>query len=1346
MDADDVFAAMGIAGFGKATAKRELDPNRFDKTKRDTKKTKSSTSGNENVEQGSSSKSQTRASAEDDSEPGPQPLDNKQGQGASSSVAFVEPEYDPSEDDADEDDDDDDSPLFPTTHEILLKDHTKVVSAVALDPSGARIVTGSHDYDSECKPFKSWEPAGSYHFLVIPGTLQPRIYDRDGEEKAVFIKGDPYLRDMRHTAGHVAEVMSCAWHPKDPKTFITASADSTIRIWDAEDKRKQKTVIVVKSKDRGGRTKVSACGYSNDGNYIGGACVDGALHMWETNSNFARPRMTIEKAHVKGTETGSLVFSVDGRTVLTRGGPGDETVKLWDLRSFRKPLAVQEGLPALYPRTNAVFSPDDKYILTGSGSRGQGQSPELLFMQKDDLEVVKRLSVASTPVRVAWHSKINQIITGLSSGQVVVLYSPETSLNGAKLVMSKGPRKKLHAEDLSDALSAPTILTPHALPMFRDMDPGRGTKRKREKDRMDPRKSRRPELPVTGPGKGGRVGASATQHLVQHLVRDTTRDVDPREALLKYAEAGEKDPQWTAAWKVNQPKPVFAEEREEKEEDDLIAAINSDKPSELVVAPDVNGLNGNGNALSPAADSPATPVSSVPAPDVKIDLDYPEQESDVRNEPMDVKPIDPYDAPAIDISTQNTTPSPPTPHQLHDDAMDHNGDVTMHDDVAAPPPLTADTSMAGTDHNSPMAYTPRERPGSAEEEDGQPPAKRPRILSDADKSSLTHSATPPPASAAASHATSPVPPPPTTADTAMASSSTTPTRSYGSSSITNSQFKYCQSSLRSLKKLKDSIPFLKPVDPVALNIPHYPTIIKNPMDFSTVERKLNASNPAKPDPNPQNPRYMTVDEFAADVRLIFNNCLTFNGPDHVVSQMGKRVEEVFDRQMKGMPTVEAKPAPPPKKATPPPPPPPVSAPIKKQAPPVRRPSTATAPPVRRNEPEPPARPKREIHAPAPRDLPYASDAPKKNRKPKRLDDGVAEQMKFCGKILNDLFKKQYAAMAHPFYEPVDWVKLELPSYPKIVKRPMDLSTMKKKLDNGDYPNPQKFLEDFKLMIRNCMAFNPSGTPVCTAGQQLQKLFDEKWRGLPPLRPPPVSEDEDEDEEDEDSDAERQRAITLLEQQIETMKGNLEALKSAHRNKERKKKQQKAKEREPLPPPPPPPRAAPKPQPKASTSTTKKKSSSTAKKPIPDDDVLTFEQKKDLSETIGKLEGAKLEKVINIIHEGVPEIRDSTEEIELEIDLLPAAVLTKLYNFVIRPLKQPPVKRNRTGKGTGTGGLKRKSMDEDVEAEKIRQLEQRMALFEQGAGASVSAPPQMHQAGESDSDSSSGSDSSGSDSE
>lgn len=42
------------------------------------------------------------------------------------------------------------------------------------------------------------------------------------------------------------------------------------RIWDVENKRKQKTVIVVKSKDRGARTKVTACAYSPDGNIISG--------------------------------------------------------------------------------------------------------------------------------------------------------------------------------------------------------------------------------------------------------------------------------------------------------------------------------------------------------------------------------------------------------------------------------------------------------------------------------------------------------------------------------------------------------------------------------------------------------------------------------------------------------------------------------------------------------------------------------------------------------------------------------------------------------------------------------------------------------------------------------------------------------------------------------------------------------------------------------------------------------------------------------------------------------------------------------------------------------------------
>lgn len=209
-----------------------------------------------------------------------------------------------------------------------------------------------------------------------------------------------------------------------------------------------------------------------------------------------------------------------------------------------------------------------------------------------------------------------------------------------------------------------------------------------------------------------------------------------------------------------------------------------------------------------------------------------------------------------------------------------------------------------------------------------------------------------------------------------------------------------------------------------------------------------------------------------------------------------------------------------KVATPPPPAPTPPAPLPlKKATAVRRPSTSV-PTIRRSETNESARPKREIHPPPPKDLPYA-DPPKKTRairKTKIHQDGSEEQLKFCARILNDLFKKSYYSCAHPFYEPVDPVKLNIPHYPRIVKKPMDMSTMKKKLENKEYSSAEKFYDDFMLMIRNCMAFNPVGTPVHIAGVDLQKAFQDKWQNLPPLKPPqPHSEDEDEEEEESDTE-------------------------------------------------------------------------------------------------------------------------------------------------------------------------------------------------------------------------------------
>jgi hypothetical protein len=189
------------------------------------------------------------------------------------------------------------------------------------------------------------------------------------------------------------------------------------------------------------------------------------------------------------------------------------------------------------------------------------------------------------------------------------------------------------------------------------------------------------------------------------------------------------------------------------------------------------------------------------------------------------------------------------------------------------------------------------------------------------------------------------------------------------------------------------------------------------------------------------------------------------------------------------------------------------------------------------------------------------------------------------------------------------------------------------------------------------------------------------------------------------------SITALTQQLESVKSNIAALqKKKAKRKEEKRKAKVATQASNGP------RAsgsrayngaAPKKKGKARTADA--------------DEVLSFEQKRELSEAIGLLEGAKLERVIQIIHEGVPEIRDSQDEIELDIDTLPAHVLSKLYHTVMRPIKPKPGGRaNVSRTGSGTGGLKRKSMDEEAEAERIRLLEERIRLFDKDPHASGAA--------------------------
>lgn len=84
----------------------------------------------------------------------------------------------------------------------------------------------------------------------------------------------------------------------------------------------------------------------------------------------------------------------------------------------------------------------------------------------------------------------------------------------------------------------------------------------------------------------------------------------------------------------------------------------------------------------------------------------------------------------------------------------------------------------------------------------------------------------------------------------------------------------------------------------------------------------------------------------------------------------------------------------------------------------------------------------------------------------------------------------------PFHQPVDAKKLNLPDYHKIIKQPMDLGTVKKRLENNYYWNAKEAIQDFNTMFTNCYVYNKPGEDVVVMAQTLEKLFYTKVQLMP----------------------------------------------------------------------------------------------------------------------------------------------------------------------------------------------------------------------------------------------------------
>ncbi|XP_047189812.1 nucleosome-remodeling factor subunit BPTF-like isoform X1 [Scophthalmus maximus] len=84
-------------------------------------------------------------------------------------------------------------------------------------------------------------------------------------------------------------------------------------------------------------------------------------------------------------------------------------------------------------------------------------------------------------------------------------------------------------------------------------------------------------------------------------------------------------------------------------------------------------------------------------------------------------------------------------------------------------------------------------------------------------------------------------------------------------------------------------------------------------------------------------------------------------------------------------------------------------------------------------------------------------------------------------------------MAWPFLEPVD--TNDAPDYYRVIKEPMDLSTMEERLQKREYVKLTEFVADMTKIFDNCRYYNPSDSPFYQCAEVLENFFVQKLKGF-----------------------------------------------------------------------------------------------------------------------------------------------------------------------------------------------------------------------------------------------------------